>query len=101
MLCTRYILRLRIVSKGQRHIHTTLPPTDTQTTRQLEAQQNTTTHVVESSSSSCVVCLTEKRSHVFLPCAHLASCLECSLQLNKCPICRTDVKAKVKIFITT
>jgi hypothetical protein len=42
--------------------------------------------------SECVVCLTEPRDTVVLPCRHLCLCDDCAQQLrfatNKCPVCR-------------
>lgn len=36
----------------------------------------------------CVVCLTEQRTVVLLPCRHLCVCLQCLLFVDKCPVCR-------------
>jgi hypothetical protein len=46
----------------------------------------------------CVICLTKDKNVLFLPCAHLASCLECSLSLKACPICRSKIQASVRTF---
>jgi len=49
----------------------------------------------------CVVCLSEGRVTAVLPCRHLSLCDSCAnifrLQANKCPICRSPVKALLKI----
>jgi hypothetical protein len=41
----------------------------------------------------CVVCLGEEREAVLLPCRHLAVCAHCLLKLEKCPVCRTSIRA--------
>jgi hypothetical protein len=46
----------------------------------------------------CVICLNKDKHVVFLPCAHLVSCFECSLSLVNCPICRADVQSKIRVF---
>ena len=46
----------------------------------------------------CVICLSKDKNVLFLPCAHLAACLECSLSLKTCPICRAKIQASVRTF---
>jgi hypothetical protein len=46
----------------------------------------------------CVICLTKDKNVLFLPCAHLAACLECSMSLKTCPICRSKIQATVRTF---
>ena len=50
------------------------------------------TESVLSSTSECVICLTEPRDTTVIPCRHMCLCHECALQLrlntNRCPICR-------------
>ena len=44
---------------------------------------------------TCVVCLTENKDTVVLPCRHFCLCAGCAqllrTQTNKCPICRQDI----------
>ena len=44
---------------------------------------------------TCVVCLDRKREVTFLPCNHMACCLECSKPLTACCVCRTAVVSTV------
>ena len=46
----------------------------------------------------CKICIDEEISVVFLPCGHLACCLTCSVQLDKCPICRKRIEKQEKIY---
>ncbi len=49
----------------------------------------------------CVVCLTSPKSHVAVPCGHMAMCDTCCEQLGKnkpCPICRVEVQTFMKVF---
>lgn len=46
----------------------------------------------------CVVCLGREKNVLFLPCAHLTACLECSLSLQNCPMCRSKIQATVRTF---
>jgi len=51
----------------------------------------------------CVICLTEMRDTVVIPCRHLCVCHRCAqvlrYQSNKCPICRGNVRSMLKIKI--
>ena len=47
---------------------------------------------------ACVVCLDRVKNIIFLPCAHLAACVECSVSMQKCPVCRAPVEATVRTF---
>jgi len=46
----------------------------------------------------CVVCLSKEKNILLLPCAHLTSCLECSFNLQNCPLCRSIIQATVKTY---
>ena len=46
----------------------------------------------------CKICMDRELSITFLPCAHLASCEECSKSLFECPICRMPIQDTVKVF---
>lgn len=52
----------------------------------------------------CVICMTQNRSIVVLPCRHLCLCALCSQDFalqssKKCPICRCDVEGLLNICI--
>ncbi|CAN7985602.1 unnamed protein product [Ixodes hexagonus] len=49
-------------------------------------------------SSECVVCLDVKTLLVFVPCGHVCCCLECSLDVSLCPLCRADIESKLSIL---
>lgn len=49
---------------------------------------------------TCKICLEEPVSIVFLPCGHLASCVNCAPMLRRCPICRTFIKGTVKTYLS-
>lgn len=53
--------------------------------------------------NSCVICLSNARTHAFVPCGHECVCRQCSDKLvrttrGNCPICRTEVTMAIKIF---
>ena len=37
----------------------------------------------------CVVCLTEQKEVLLLPCRHFCVCHECFIHIDKCPVCRS------------
>ena len=51
-------------------------------------------------SQECVVCLNAPRAVAF-GCGHLCCCEACSLDVADCPVCRTPVASRHRIFNTT
>uniref|UniRef100_I3KLZ9 E3 ubiquitin-protein ligase XIAP n=1 Tax=Oreochromis niloticus TaxID=8128 RepID=I3KLZ9_ORENI len=47
----------------------------------------------------CKICMDRDIAIVFIPCAHLVACENCSQALNKCPICCQDITQKIKTYI--
>lgn len=47
----------------------------------------------------CKVCFANRVMITFRPCCHLATCEECADRLELCPICRTVIMEKIKIFL--
>uniref|UniRef100_A0A6B2LWW0 RING-type domain-containing protein n=1 Tax=Arcella intermedia TaxID=1963864 RepID=A0A6B2LWW0_9EUKA len=47
---------------------------------------------------ACVVCLTDKKAMVFVPCGHMSCCVNCSGRVSTCPVCRAAISQKVKVF---
>jgi hypothetical protein len=39
-------------------------------------------------NNRCDICYMESKNAVLLPCKHNCTCINCSKNLNKCPICR-------------
>ncbi|CAG9329890.1 unnamed protein product [Blepharisma stoltei] len=48
----------------------------------------------------CCICLENPRNIITDPCKHLSICQLCSENLEDCPICRTPITAKTRIFFT-
>lgn len=46
----------------------------------------------------CAICLTKEKNVLFLPCAHLTACLDCSFSFQNCPMCRAKIQATVRTF---
>ncbi|EZA62430.1 hypothetical protein DMN91_003756 [Ooceraea biroi] len=48
----------------------------------------------------CVVCKTNAREIILLPCGHVCICEDCSASINNnCPICRTQITQKAAAYI--
>ncbi|KAG8457151.1 hypothetical protein KFE25_004118 [Diacronema lutheri] len=47
----------------------------------------------------CVICLSEPKSVLLLPCRHLCCCHDCFTQVDKCPVCRTEFDSFVSVHI--
>lgn len=50
--------------------------------------------------SICVVCMTNSRSVVLIPCGHLAVCQSCYGRLQQCPICRAVIRGAIRSFMS-
>lgn len=48
--------------------------------------------------SLCKVCFIAEINTVLLPCAHVAVCMECSTQLQRCCICRRDIADAIQTY---
>eukprot|EP00928_Gymnodinium_smaydae_P026956 TRINITY_DN21000_c0_g1_i1.p1 TRINITY_DN21000_c0_g1~~TRINITY_DN21000_c0_g1_i1.p1 ORF type:complete len:395 (-),score=35.95 TRINITY_DN21000_c0_g1_i1:206-1336(-) len=50
--------------------------------------------------SWCSVCLQKPSDIVLVPCGHICLCCECMDDVNSCPLCRSTVEGKHKIFLS-
>ncbi|XP_053316645.1 mitochondrial ubiquitin ligase activator of nfkb 1-A-like [Spea bombifrons] len=52
------------------------------------------------SDRTCVVCISQPRECVFLPCGHVCCCFTCyqSLPTHTCPICRCNIERVVPLY---
>lgn len=48
----------------------------------------------------CKICMDGEVGIVFLPCGHLATCVNCAPNLEDCPVCRSSIKATVRTFLS-
>ncbi|XP_070168069.1 uncharacterized protein [Polyergus mexicanus] len=62
-------------------------------------EDNQTTSEEKSSIDVCTVCLVNERTHVFIPCGHLACCSPCieRFEANRCPICNVIYENYVRV----
>ncbi|XP_054005935.1 putative inhibitor of apoptosis [Hylaeus anthracinus] len=48
----------------------------------------------------CKTCLDREVAVAFLPCGHLATCISCALPLTHCLLCREEIRATVRTFLS-
>ncbi|XP_076230544.1 death-associated inhibitor of apoptosis 2 [Nomia melanderi] len=48
----------------------------------------------------CKICMDQEVAIVFLPCGHLATCVFCAASLTYCQICRQEILANVRAFLS-
>jgi len=59
----------------------------------------------EDEIAECVVCMTNPKNTLVLPCTHMCLCVECanimrSHHNSRCPICRTNVQSLVNVLLS-
>ncbi|XP_060074786.1 RNA-binding protein MEX3B-like [Ylistrum balloti] len=47
---------------------------------------------------SCCICMENPANCVLLDCGHLVTCMNCGGDVERCPICRAEIKRRVKVF---
>jgi hypothetical protein len=47
---------------------------------------------------SCIVCMENKPNMVHIPCGHLGHCNRCSSKLEHCPVCKTLIVSRVRVY---
>ncbi|KAJ8547482.1 hypothetical protein K7X08_011068 [Anisodus acutangulus] len=65
-------------------------------------EENSSGSGVVKMERECVMCMSEQRSVVFLPCAHQVLCANCNVLHEKkgmddCPSCRTPIKKRISV----
>jgi len=48
--------------------------------------------------SGCVVCMASSRVAAFVPCGHMATCMDCANMLSDCPLCREPILRVIKVL---
>ena len=51
-------------------------------------------------SRKCKVCHKEDACMIFVPCGHLACCVECGNKVNRCPSCRSFIKERIRSYLS-
>ncbi|KAK3098546.1 hypothetical protein FSP39_020516 [Pinctada imbricata] len=51
-------------------------------------------------SLRCKVCLDKQVRITFQPCGHLAACDACASRLTKCPVCRANIRDRIKTYLS-
>ncbi|KAB5522520.1 hypothetical protein PHYPO_G00160440 [Pangasianodon hypophthalmus] len=50
------------------------------------------------STNECVVCMEDRSLVVFLPCGHICCCQVCSDALQSCPLCRSNISQRIRLY---
>ena len=54
---------------------------------------------VGSQSTECTICMDNSKEVLFLPCRHVCTCSACSGHVKTCPVCRSDIESRTRVFI--
>jgi len=57
---------------------------------------------IDDSDKECIVCLSDKRDTIILPCRHMCLCVNCAVSLQnqtsrKCPICSDNIESFLRL----
>lgn len=52
----------------------------------------------EEEKEKCIICFDNRKAILFRPCNHYIACGECAKRINKCPVCRHNIRRKVKVY---
>lgn len=63
-------------------------------------QENGSDGMVIDDARVCLICYTEERGVVFLPCGHLVACVKCAPSLSTCAVCRQPFTGTVRAFLS-
>lgn len=66
---------------------------------QISTPSETSTLSTKRENLMCKICLDEEMSVVFQPCAHLVACSGCANVVDVCPLCRTLITDRFKIYV--
>jgi hypothetical protein len=55
--------------------------------------------VAPAARPQCAVCMADEATMLFRPCMHLCCCKVCAERVEACPLCRTLISGKEKVFI--
>jgi hypothetical protein len=49
-------------------------------------------------AEACVICLGQRKTHLFAPCGHKCVCQDCVISVDECPVCRAAITARVRVY---
>ncbi|KAK5642385.1 hypothetical protein RI129_008552 [Pyrocoelia pectoralis] len=64
----------------------------------LEPQNAASELTISTYENECVICMETDCDIIFVPCGHLCCCVNCSNPLEDCPMCRTAIERKIKVY---
>jgi len=64
-----------------------------------EKKQELKVKQIYDDQKSCNLCMDKQKNIALMPCGHVCVCSECCESLIKCPVCRSTIHQKVKVFI--
>ncbi|XP_013382424.1 RING finger and SPRY domain-containing protein 1 isoform X1 [Lingula anatina] len=50
---------------------------------------------------SCTICFDKQDTVMLLPCDHTGFCMDCAMQLEVCPLCRTNIEQRKQVVVRT
>ena len=49
--------------------------------------------------STCIICFTNPKSHLAVPCGHQCACGDCSARMQECPVCHSPVREWIHVRV--
>lgn len=86
-----------IVCKGWDFIHKHSLSKIKESKQMCQTKQTVTTEVEQ---LQCLICITNEKDALIIPCKHLCVCKNCVQKLKNCPICREVIITSIDVYIT-
>ena len=49
--------------------------------------------------TTCIVCMSQPKTHLAVPCGHQCACGACAEQMQQCPYCRAPVQKWIQVRV--
>mmetsp|Transcript_2059 Transcript_2059/g.4709 ORF Transcript_2059/g.4709 Transcript_2059/m.4709 type:complete len:315 (+) Transcript_2059:799-1743(+) len=57
-------------------------------------------HNIRFDGYECSICTANPRDVVFIPCRHLAICRHCDIDIERCPVCRSEIEDRFMLYFS-
>lgn len=97
IILTNLIIRKSIKNYTTKNTSTPIIKEEINSKKEYKEENNSS-----EDNKQCIICLSEKREYLIIPCGHLCLCQNCKKNFkkrdSKCPICRNKINFIQKVY---